>query len=212
MSEHLTTIGQSFLLVVAALFPIINPPGTALIFLSMTRRSSHEERAQLAKLIALYAGLIVLASLSFGISVPILRVAGGIVVALMAWQMLSAPAEDDQPAARPIKTTSPSVAFYPLTMPLTTGRGTIAICIALGTSRSTDGQVLGIHLIGALGAVLAIVALIYICFAYADRVERALGRVGSEAFARLFAFILLCIGIQTLWTGLYELWETLPAK
>jgi multiple antibiotic resistance protein len=220
VSGYVVDIGHAFLVIFAALFPIINPPGAALLFLSMTRRISQANRAHLAKLVALYAGIIIVASLSiggyvlniFGISIPVLRVAGGIVVSLMGWQMLSAPAEDeeDQPSAKPLNTASGNVAFYPLTMPLTTGPGTIAVCIALGTARPTDA--VGSLAIGAVLAVVAIVALIYLCFVYAGRIERLVGKTGSEALSRFFSFILLCIGIQTLWTGLAELWTSLPVK
>ena len=220
MAEYLAGVTQSFLLIFAALFPIINPPATSLLFLGLTRRYSRDERAILAKLIALYTGIIILASLTiggyvlniFGISIPVLRVAGGGVVALIGWQMLGAPPEDDKESAEPINPAGRNVAFYPLTMPLTAGPGTIAICVALGTARPEgEGTLAGFGL-GTLLAILAIGSLIYVCFKYADRVEKVIGKAGSDAFSKLFSFILICIGVGTFWSGFAELWASLPAR
>ena len=75
----------------------------------------------------------------------------------------------------------------------------------------TVGQIIS-SMAGALLAALSIAALIYLCYRYADRIERAFGERGSDALGRLFAFILICIGIQILWVGFAELWGTLPPR
>lgn len=216
MTDFIAELVQWFLLVSAALFPIINPPGTALLFHAMTRHLSQTDRAWLATRVAIYACVIVLTSLLiggfvlsvFGISVPVLRVAGGIVVSMMGWQMLNtAPDESEtRETSVAVRAANENVAFYPLTMPLTAGPGTIAACVALGTARPDDPKLFFAFLFGGLGAVVAIGVLIYFCFRYAGKIERALGKAGSEAFSKLFAFILICIGIQTLWLGLSQLW------
>jgi multiple antibiotic resistance protein len=218
MSELTTHVTQAFLLIFATLFPIINPPGTALLFLAMTHRESKAERAFLASRVALYAGILVVVSLSigsyvlilFGISLPVLRVAGGIVVAMIGWQMLIG-GSVDEPAPTPVRSKG-NGAFFPLTMPLTAGPGTIAACIALGTAKPRGAGLLGGFVLGALAAVLAIVGLIYVCYRHSDKIERVLGTAGSEAFSRLFAFILLCIGVQAFWNGFTGLWESLPHR
>lgn len=220
MADYLAGVTQSFLLIFAALFPIINPPGTALLFLGMTRRYSRAERADMSRRVAIYTTVIVLTSLTiggyvlnvFGISVPVLRVAGGGVVAMIGWQMLGAPSEDDKTDAVAINPAGRNVAFYPLTMPLTAGPGTIAICIALGTNRPHGGMLFDGSATGAVLAILAIGALIHVCFKYADRVEQVIGKTGSEAFSRLFSFILICIGVGTFWSGFSELWASLPPR
>jgi multiple antibiotic resistance protein len=207
---------NSFLLVFAGLLPIINPPGSALLFLAMTRHGSQAERAELAKLIAFYAFLIVNVSFYvgafvldlFGISVPVLRVAGGLVLALAGWQLLNAPRESSGTTLGVLRETKDlkALAFYPLTMPLTTGPGTMALTIAIGTGRRKEFGVL----FGALLATVALCTMIYLCYRFADRIQGALGETGSDALARIFAFILVCIGIQTLWSGFAELWSSLP--
>jgi multiple antibiotic resistance protein len=209
---------DTLILIFAALFPIINPPGTSLIFYSVTRRATHADRAEAAKRVAIYSFIVVNISFYigayvlqfFGISIPVLRVAGGVVVTMAAWKLLNASvgdADDQEDLKKPTKGADLiKSSFYPLTMPLTTGPGTIAVTIALGAGR-TPGDLP--HLIPVLlGTTLAtflIAAIIYVCYRFADRVETAMGETASDAIARLFAFILMCIGISILWSGLSEL-------
>jgi multiple antibiotic resistance protein len=220
MMLFLEHISKAFLLVFATLFPILNPPGSALLFLAITHRESHGEREHLARQIAMFASILILVSLSigsyvlilFGISVPVLRVAGGIVVAMIGWQMLSGTAPPNEATTMPSKKAKDYGAFYPLTMPLTAGPGTIAACIALGTARPAGASVFGGFVVGGLLAVVALALLIYFCYRYSDRIERVLGAAGSEAFSRLFAFILLCIGVQAFWNGFSELLASVPYR
>jgi len=209
MSEML----NSLLLIFAALFPIINPPGTAMMFYASTRHGTRQQRAELARRIAIYAFVIITVSLYigahvlqvFGVSVPVLRLAGGVVVTLTGWKVLNAAREEPDDLSRAGHGDLMSTAFYPLTMPLTTGPGTIAVTIALGAGRSREAGLLGAFVVGASLATLLISILIYVCYRFADRVETALGETASDAIARLFAFILMCIGIEIGWAGLSAL-------
>jgi multiple antibiotic resistance protein len=205
----MTSTLNSLILVFAALFPIVNPPGTALLFLAMTRQGSHEDRAWLAKRIALFGFLIITASLYFGaymlevfgISVPVLRVAGGIVVTLTGWKLLNAPRDDEVVERAGGRVDVRAMAFYPLTLPLTTGPGTIAVTIALGAGKPSQPGFFAFFF-SALIATMLICAMIYVCYRFADRVETTLGASASDAISRLFAFILMCIGIEIIWSGL----------
>jgi multiple antibiotic resistance protein len=218
---------ETFLLVLAALFSVINPPGTALVFLSITKYASVPTRRSLARRVALNSFFVMTGSLLigalvlklYGISVPVLRVAGGLVVAASGWKLLN----EGTRAASDATTTNQPVdysgqAFYPLTLPLTTGPGTIAVMISLGLSRSAYsdyGEDFGFFLASLLATVVMAVA-IYVCFAYSDRVERLLGSSGTDIAARLSAFILFCLGIQIIWTGASDLlagvMHGIPAK
>jgi multiple antibiotic resistance protein len=205
----MTSTLNALVLVFAALFPIVNPPGTALMFLAMTRQGTSADRAWLAQRIAIYGFLIITASLYFGgfmlevfgVSVPVLRVTGGIVVTLTGWKLLNAPRLDHTPDGGDGRTHVRAMAFYPLTLPLTTGPGTIAVTIALGAGKPAQPGFLGFF-VAALIATMLICAMIYVCYRFADRVESALGASASDAISRLFAFILMCIGIEILWSGL----------
>jgi multiple antibiotic resistance protein len=204
---------NSFLLVYAGLFPIVNPVGGAPIFLSMTRYRRREEREALAARIALNGFFLLLGSLLlgshilefFGITLPVLRIAGGLVVTAFAWRLLHSGEEPDHTRSeldnRPL---GPGEAFYPLTMPLTVGPGSISVAIALGSQRPTGpADPTRLFLIGG-AAVLGIAAIgltIYVCFRYSERVVAFLGETGMQVVMRLAAFILLCIGIQIVWNG-----------
>jgi multiple antibiotic resistance protein len=143
----------------------------------------------------------------FGVSIPALRVGGGLVVAVAGWRMLNAKASFTDQTIEAALTPEglQRAAFYPLTMPLTTGPGTIAVTIALGTGQPFAGHTLTLALLGALAASLAICALIYLCFRFADRMEGLLGHALSDALLRLFALVLLCIGVEIIWSGIAEM-------
>lgn len=211
---------ETFLLVLAALFPVVNPPGAGLIFLSMTKNASVKTRRLLARRVAINAFFVMAMSLPFGalilkiygISVPVLRVAGGLIVAVAGWKLLNegSPKASDEIQLKGRDADYARQAFYPLTLPLTTGPGTIAVMISLGLSRSAysdnekDLQFFAVSLL----ATIAIALTIYICFAYSDRVQRVLGNSGTDIVVRLTSFILFCLGAQIIWTGASELLAT----
>ena len=180
---------ETFLLVFAAIFPVVNPPGAALIFLGLTQGASSQTRRWLARRVAVNAFVIINLSLTvgalvlkiYGISIPVLRVAGGLIVAVAGWKLLNEENSKaaDETASKERTTDFTDLAFYPLTMPLTTGPGTIAVMISVGLSRSaySDGRILP-FLVAVLLATMVIALMIYICFAYSDRVPRLLGAVG----------------------------------
>ena len=210
--------GVTFLLVFAAAFPIVNPAGSALIFLDITRHSDHRTREELARRIAFFSFLVLNISLFvgsyvlafFGISVPALRVAGGIVVAAAGWKFLQDHEHESVTGAGNDELRSREeylgMAFYPFTLPITTGPGTISVMIALGTSHATHDPLQHRFLfdLAAFLANAAIAMLVYVCFAFADRVQRILGNTATTIVLRLSAFILFCIGVQILWSGLAE--------
>lgn len=213
-------LADYFLTMFVALFPIINPPGTAFLFYAATRYGTHGQRIELARWIAVYSFIIITGSLYiggfvlqlFGISIPVLRVGGGLVVAMTGWQMLNAPRRRAEVQSEPNRQSMLDLAFYPLTMPMTTGPGTIAVTIALGAGRDhTAGSTIP-FVLAAFAATAVIAGLIYICFRFADRMESALGENASDAIARLFAFILLCLGVEILWSGFSGLIAAMPAS
>jgi multiple antibiotic resistance protein len=212
---------ETFLLVLAALFSVINPPATALVFLSMTKHASVATRKSLARRVALNSFFVMgaLVLKLYGISVPVLRVAGGIIVATSGWKLLNEGRRTGTDATDTEKRIDyTGQAFYPLTLPLTTGPGTIAVMISLGLSRSAYSGFTDDFrfFVASLLATLVMAAAIYICFAYSDRVERLLGNSGTDIAVRLSAFILFCLGVQIIWTGASDLlgsvrWHGIPA-
>ena len=218
MTGDLRQLVEGILLVIAALLPIVNPFGGAPMFLAMTPDCTPEVRATLAKKIAVNAFILLIASLFigtyvlefFGLSVPIVQVAGGVVVCATGWGLLHAGSETHAVAATPpIAVEIASRAFYPLTLPLTVGPGTISIAITIGAHHPHSMQSLLVNGTADFVGAALIAATVFVCYRYADRMLRILGETGTSVLIRLSAFILLCIGVQIIWTGASALLATL---
>jgi len=204
---------NTFLLVYAALFPIVNPIGSAPLFLGMTRYASDDARHVLARKVSINSVFLLLGSLFvgshllefFGISLPVLRIAGGLVVSAFGWKLLNSDARPDGEPAHPVSAEPES--FYPLTMPLTVGPGSMSVAITLGSQRPMYTGWADFVLLGsaAVAGILAIALSVYLCYRFAETIVAKLGSTGTNVVVRLSAFILLCIGIQILWGGLSTL-------
>lgn len=226
----LTTVAQlplktflaALLIAFPTLFSIVNPLGSALIFREATQDRSLSERRYLARRVSIYTAFLLVGSIwigalvlaFFGISVGALRVAGGLVVTVSAWGLLMEPRrhEDGRVAdAAPQHGDPEDVAFFPLTMPLTAGAGTIAIAIALASQRPSDDIGRFSYLAGTSAAALATAGLVYVSYNWSDHVIALLGARGARIVSRLTAFILLCVGIQITSTGVADLAPTILA-
>jgi multiple antibiotic resistance protein len=210
------TFVNAFLLVYAALFPIVNPFGSAPLFLSFTDQYTNVERARISRQIAINSFFLLLGSLLigshilglFGVSLPIVRVAGGLVVTAFGWKLLnSAAAPDHNHDTQSAAAHEDPDTFYPLTMPLTVGPGSISVAITIGSQRvlTPDWEQFALESAGAVASLVAMALTVYLCYRFAPRLVSALGRGGTNVVVRLSAFILLCIGIQILWNGIRDL-------
>jgi multiple antibiotic resistance protein len=220
MPVALQDLAKYTLLIVGALFPIVNPIGNTPIFLSLTRGLTSHGRAVLARMIALNGLTLILASIFigthilafFGISLPVVQVGGGLVVISTGWALLRQPSDGEtgeKGASRECSETNYSgLAFYPLTLPLTVGPGSISVAITVGADRP-EGSEWRWPLIGGmlLGSAL-ISASIYLSYRFAERIARTLGDSAMNIMIRLSSFILVCIGVQILWNGLSALLRT----
>ena len=221
MPDALSQLAKNTFLVVGALFPIVNPIGNTPIFLSLTDGLSARGRTVLARMIALNGLTLILVSIFigthilafFGISLPVVQVGGGLVVISTGWTLLRRPDDDGNGAAGARRECDEAgysrQAFYPLTLPLTVGPGSIAVAITVGANRP-EGSEGRWPLIGGmlLGSVL-IAASIYVSYRFAERIGRALGDSAMNIIIRLSSFILVCIGVQILWNGASALLRTL---
>jgi multiple antibiotic resistance protein len=207
--------GESFLLAFPALFSIVNPVGSAFIFDAVTANMSHAVRSQLAGRVAIYSFIVMLGALwlgtyvlsFFGVTIAALRIAGGTVVALNAWHLLTATEHHEaskQEQAGPVGEAAMDMAFFPLTMPFTAGPGTISVAVALGAERPSHGLVLLWFFLGVTGGAAVISAMVWFCYRSADRVAAWLGASARRSLSRLMAFLLLCIGVQILITGIED--------
>jgi len=210
VNPDLRNLVEGLLLVLAALLPIVNPFGGAPMFLAMTSDVDSEMRRELAKKIAINAFILLVASLFvgtyvleiFGLSVPIVQVAGGIVVCAAAWELLrSGNVTPAVPMPAPAAAQIASRAFYPLTLPLTVGPGTISIAITIGAHHPQSVRSLLVDGTADVLGAAVIAATVFICYRYADRMLRLVGETGTSVLIRLSAFIMLCVGVQIFWSG-----------
>ncbi len=207
---------KASLLTLGALFPIVNPLGNAPIFLSLTRGYSSATRGWLARRVALNGFVLLLVSLLigthilafFGISLPVVQVGGGMVVIATGWSLLQR--KDEDTASHDGERSASAIdlsqrAFYPLTLPLTVGPGSISVAITLGANWGDSSH---FHWMPLAAAVLGSALLgltIYLSYRFAETIARILGDTAMSVILRLSSFILLCIGVQILWNGVSTL-------
>jgi multiple antibiotic resistance protein len=215
MVETTTTFIRIVMLAFAALLPIINPVGAAPIFLSLTPGVPDPVRTTLARRIAWNSFVLLVSALLvgsyvlmlFGLSLAVIKIAGGLLVIATAWHLVRA---DESPDSG-IVASSPasherleSQSFYPLTFPLTIGPGSISVAVTLGAG-IREGDVPDVTLVlGALTGILVVASSVYLCYRFASRLLNALGKTGTIVVLRLSAFILLSVGVQILCDGIVE--------
>lgn len=208
---------KAVLLIPVTLLPILNPFGIAPVFANLLGDVPRQVENRVARQVAINCWFLLVGAIFvgshvlsfFGISLPIVRIGGGILVAVSGWRLLSengqeasiptqvAKTYDDELSNEELKARS----FYPISFPLTVGPGTIAASITLGAN--TPARLVDwVMSIGsaALGSALTVL-VVYLCYRSANKIVGLLGRLGTMVVLRLSAFILLCIGIQIFWSG-----------
>jgi multiple antibiotic resistance protein len=211
---------NAFLIAFSALLPLINPLGSALVFVGLVGEAPPEVYRSLARRIAInnviFLAIIELLGSAilnfFGISLPIVQVSGGIVIAAIGWSVLN---EKDSEANARNKREELQLsvdenlrnlqqkAFYPFTFPVTSGPGTLVVVLTL--SARSSGANVAANVLGHVGLFLAVVilsALVWLCYGYAPKITAAISPSTAHGILRVVAFILLCIGVQIAWNGL----------
>ncbi len=216
LADGLRHFGSTIFIAVAALWPIVDPLGGAPIYLAMTSELSREQRTEMARVVAINSFLLLLASTLvgayvldfFGLSVPAVQVAGGAVVCGIAWSLLNAPSTPPAMSGKTSVLERDALrqrAFYPMTMPLTVGPGSISVAVTLGANPPQGLRPLVATAFAHAVGILIVGWSVYLCYRYADRILKSLGPTGTSVVLRLTAFILLCIGVQIGWNGLEKL-------
>ena len=217
-------VGKNLLLFLSALFPIVDPLGGSPIFLALTREYSQSARKTLSWRIAMNSLFLLVGSYLigshilafFGISLPVVQVGGGLIVISTGWTLLKQRYDDDRDDDRKevkgkMQPRDPlRHAFYPLTLPLTVGPGSISVAITLGAN-ATEHH--GVNFLAILAAIVGSVLLavsIFLCYGFADRLARILGTTGMTVIMQLSSFLLVCIGVQILWNGASALLSSVP--
>jgi multiple antibiotic resistance protein len=222
-----SSILSAFLFTVVGLFPIVNPIESAPFFYSMTAHLSTSERKAMARRVAINGFGLLLGSMVFGpyvleffgIQLAVVRIAGGLVVTSLGWKLLTQEGYSSHGDSSELHANKhkPFGSFYPLTMPLTVGPGSMSVAITIGSgSGSLSNAILNgtqsnasplvladivAHAFGSLFGLMAIGLSIYFAYRFAAIVVKRLGDTGLDVLVRLSAFILLCLGIQIFWSG-----------
>lgn len=211
----MTDLVKYFVLGFSALLPVINPLGSALIFLGVVGNAPADTFRNLARRIALsttlFLGLIELVGATlltfFGISLPVVQLAGGLVLAAMGWGFLQEKSTgDEEEAARHAHHGGGVLEdkiFYPLTFPITAGPGCIVVMLTLGAHASRSGVLNNV--LAHLGITVAIVAVsftVLLSYTYAPKIAKKIAPQTVQGILRVIAFVLLCIGVQIAWNGL----------
>jgi multiple antibiotic resistance protein len=221
--DLLSAFVRTVVLVPASLLPILNPLGNMPLFVTIMGDCDDRTVRRMARLVAINCFIMLVGAMLlganvlefFGVSLPVVRVGGGLLVAAAGWRLLG----DEDPDA--LRTQLPAAygegmseaelgarSFYPISFPLTVGPGTLSASITIGTSAPARALDWIVSTAGAaIGAALTAV-VIYLCYRYAGRLVHALGALGTTVLRRLSAFILLCIGVEIVWDGIEGLMAT----
>lgn len=216
-----TILFKFFGLAFSALLPLINPLGSALIFLGLVGNAPASVFRSLARKIAIsttiFLAVVELVGTAllafFGISLPVVQVAGGLVLATMGWSLLN----QQEVQANPEKTQASEATygsldqqvFYPLTFPITAGPGCIVVTLTLSAHASVHGVLE--NAMAHVGIFLAIVALsftVFLSYGYAPKITARIRPQTAHGILRVIAFVLLCIGVQITWNGVESLLKT----
>ncbi|MCS4294291.1 multiple antibiotic resistance protein [Comamonas sp. BIGb0152] len=216
---YLNAFHQSFWLLIATVLPALSPVGISVFFLALTEGAPKDLRRSMATRIAIQVSLLMVFFMLFGsiilslfsLSIDIVRLGGGLLLAVIGWNMINAKPNEDLTERPPPATLTPEsarvITFYPLTFPLSFGPGTLAgtITVSVALLDSDSSAVVTANLLGAILGCLAAGATVLVCYRYADRLLKPLGKSGVMIFLNFSAFILLCVGIQIAWGGLRNL-------
>jgi multiple antibiotic resistance protein len=224
----MSTSLRFFVLAFSALLPVVNPLGSALIFLGVVGTAPVEVFRSLARKVAINTVLFFLvielvgaAVLTFfGISLPVVQLAGGFVLAGMGWGLLNDKGENqgskqsaaDASAGGTVDHAAlADKVFYPLTFPITAGPGCIVVMLTLSAHASKTGMVTNI--LAHVGIAVAVVALsfsVFVCYTYAPKITQKIAPQTAQGILRVIAFVLMCIGVQIAWNGLEALIAASP--
>jgi multiple antibiotic resistance protein len=198
-----------------ALFPVVNPVGTALILTGMTSGADPVVWKAMSRKIALYSFLVLISFYLFGslilqlfgITIPVVQVSGGLVLAVMGWQMLNG-SPGDSGSTDALHNNGASIAgksFYPFTFPITVGPGGLAVAMTF-SAHVQRGTSMGLaERVGGVLGTFAMCAAVYLCYANLPYINKKIPPAAVQAISKMLAFFVICIGVEILWEGIQAL-------
>lgn len=206
-----------FLTILIGLFSLINPLSALPIYISLTEDDSEANKLNTLKKTCIYILIICLVSYYlgvyllhfFGITIPALRVAGGLIIFRSGWQLLNVThkkeardnIEEDQGRRN-------DISFSPLAMPLLAGPGSMSFLITLFSTRSEDASEAFWQDAAAISAILIVVISIYFIFKFAPRLMRYTGQAGLTSMSKIMGFIVTGIGVQMILSSITTVVKT----
>ncbi|SNR88674.1 multiple antibiotic resistance protein [Methylobacillus rhizosphaerae] len=200
-------------LVVIGLLPIMNPLTTIPLYMALTQRMTAQTRQTHARKACIYAFCILASFLLlgngiiklFGISMPGIRVAGGVIILILALRMIfsgldSSSSVDSDPDD--IKHANLDYSFSPLAMPSLAGPGSIAVVMSFGSQIPGEVSITG-HIIVIIGIAITI-GVAYLALSSATYIEKLLGEHGLQAITKIMGFLLTCVAVQFLASGIHD--------
>jgi multiple antibiotic resistance protein len=206
LGTFLRTLPASAAATFLALFPIVDPFGGIPIFFSMTSTWTPEERRWTAVKTGIWVFVILVTFLFFGrfvlfffgISLPVLKIAGGLIVANTAWGMVTSHARIT-PAESHEAEDKEDISLTPLAMPLMSGPGAIGVVMALAAHVDSTASYFGM-VIGIAGVALSVLLFFWL----GGPLVRRLGPSAVGAINKIFGFLILAIAVQLVWDGVAD--------
>lgn len=217
--KPIETFFEAVLLTISGLLPIMNPFATAPLFASLTARFQAKERSRQALMGCVFAfGILVVFLLLggaivdfFGISVPGIRVAGGLIISTIGFRMLFPDPLANSNAAADTQSQKQDYSFTPIAMPSLAGPGSISVVLSGAAQISSEhGQRLVVIYAGVIAGMALTLVIAFLVLRAAGSMVRFLGPRGIDAMARIFGFLLICIGMQFLLTGIDDFFLIRP--
>src|SRR6201997_5216383 len=206
LGHFLRTLPTSAVATFLALFPIVDPFGGIPIFFTMTSNWSARERYRTAFKTGLWVFAILATFLFFGrfvlyffgISLPVLKIAGGLIVANTAWGMVTSTARIT-PAETHEAESKEDISLTPLARPLMSGPGASGVVMALAAHVDSAAAYLGMVI-----GVAAIALSVTLFFVLGGPLVRRLGPSAVGAINKIFGFLILAIAVQLVWDGVAD--------
>lgn len=222
MFELIQAVGFGLIMFI----PLTNPLTTVVLLLGLSGDMTNDERNHQAKLACIYVFFIMVISFyfgqlvmsTFGISIPGLRIAGGMIVGVIGYRMLfpqqasHKSLEADNKKQEIKNDTSSNIAFVPLAMPSTAGPGTIAMVISMASTIQSGGMEVSTWVVytASILVPLLLCLILWVCLRSAGTIMRIIGKSGIEAVSRVMGFLLACVGTQFVINGVKELILNFP--
>lgn len=200
-----------FITILIGLFSLINPLSALPIYIGLTEEYSEENKLRTLKKTCLYILIICLVSYYlgvyllhfFGITIPALRVAGGLIIFRSGWQLLNVQHKKELKGnIKEESNTNDDISFSPLAMPLLAGPGSMSFLITLFSNRSDNFQEALWQDIAAVTAIVIVAISIYFIFKFAPRLKKYTGQSGLTSLSKVMGFIVIGIGVQMIITSI----------